>query len=722
MSSESFPCLYCDAPVPDGDRAGPAVCPACGRAQVACERYRVHGLLGKGGMGKVYAARREPDGEEVAVKVLVPRESSDWMAWELFERSSTVLRGLSHPALPKVYAFARAEPARLILVRAAYDGGTLQERIEEQQRRLEPGQVRALLVKLLELLAYLAELVPPVVHRDIKPANIMFRSPEDWDPVLVDFDTVAAPRGLGSGLTIVGTPGYAAPEQFAGDATPSSDLYSLGATMLFVVTHLDADAIPRRDGRLCPGELLDEVDEPLRRVLLAMVEPDRHARPASARAVLAALEARSVAAAPPPGAGGAAPAAPAATGPIGVVVGKHGGAVHGGVEGYAKDDYIGRVSHGALVRLLDHRIYKNEFGLDIIQIKVLKNEWSRELGATCWVNLAATSFRDHVDEQARRIEEHVPDEAPEPAPPPPAPAKSGRGWPRGILGMAVGIVILTLIFGNAICGGGSRSAKKRATRTTTKPAAAKVDAAVEKERRECEAGVVASCFALGARYDRGRGVTVDQTRAVGLYERACDGRHLDACNDLGVMHVKGTGVAENAARGAELYRRACEGGVALSCRNLGNLYVQGTGVAKDEARAAELFQRACTIGDMSACTNLGYSYDRGRGVKLDHTRAADLYSRACDGGDLVGCKNLGLSYFEGEGVARDEARAVGLFRRGCDGDDYDACRHLGRAYAAGRGVVVDRAEALELLRKACRNRVEEACPERDRLGDAGAGK
>ncbi|HEY3356400.1 MAG TPA: serine/threonine-protein kinase [Polyangia bacterium] len=279
------PCPSCDAPI---DAAGLAagVCPACAGALVACERYRIRELLGRGGMATVYGATREPDGARVAVKVLVPRAPGDWLAWDLFERSSRVLAGLSHPALPTVYDFARAAPARLLLVREIFDGGTLAERIRVEDRRLTVGQVRRLLEALLQLLAYLHALVPPVVHRDTKPSNIMFRTAADWDPVLVDFDTIAAAPGQGTGLTIVATPGYTAPEQLGGDAGPASDLFSLGATLLFVVTHVEPDALPRAHGRFVLGDALAGLDPRLAAVLLQLVEPDRAARYAHAAEAL----------------------------------------------------------------------------------------------------------------------------------------------------------------------------------------------------------------------------------------------------------------------------------------------------------------------------------------------------------------------------------------------------------------------------------------------------
>jgi serine/threonine protein kinase len=99
--------------------------------------------------------------------------------------------------------------------------------------------------------------VPPVLHRDIKPANVILRP--DGAPVLVDFGAVrtvfrAAAEG---GSTVVGTFGYMPFEQYMGQASPASDLYALGATLLHVITGRGPAefATPRRRGRGARADL-----------------------------------------------------------------------------------------------------------------------------------------------------------------------------------------------------------------------------------------------------------------------------------------------------------------------------------------------------------------------------------------------------------------------------------------------------------------------------------
>jgi serine/threonine protein kinase len=281
----SFPCPHCDLDTEPGD--------ACGRCKgslVIGEHpgWRIQRSLGKGGTGHVYEAL-DAGGARVAVKSIPLVERLDPKALELFEHGSRLLKSLDHPRVPRVHAFVHDERGRAFLVREILDGGTLAERIADDANRVTPAIFEKILIDLLTLLGELHGRVPPIVHRDIKPQNIMFRSADDWDPVLADFDSVALPEAKRSGLTIVGTPGYCAPEQFAGIVSPAADLYSLGATMLFVATHEEPDRLPRVDGRFDVGRQLDALPARVRDAVLHLVEPERSTRTRSADEALREL-------------------------------------------------------------------------------------------------------------------------------------------------------------------------------------------------------------------------------------------------------------------------------------------------------------------------------------------------------------------------------------------------------------------------------------------------
>lgn len=283
-----FPCLHCNADVP----AGAASCPECARPPVVCGRYRLEAVLGKGGMGTVYDARDTADGSPVAVKLVTLKDGVDWKVFELFERGTEVLRQLRHSCLPKLHAFEKTAAGALVLVRERFDGGSLEERVLERHRRYSPAELRRMLETLLDLLDYLHGRAPPVLHRDIKASNIMFRTAADEAPVLVDFDTVAAPGDQTHRTTLVVSPGYTAPEQYAGDVSPASDLYSLGATMLLAATGTHPDELPRRDGRFVVDAPLRHLPDDLRSVILRLVEPEKRNRFARAEEALAVLRAK----------------------------------------------------------------------------------------------------------------------------------------------------------------------------------------------------------------------------------------------------------------------------------------------------------------------------------------------------------------------------------------------------------------------------------------------
>ena len=104
----------------------------------------------------------------------------------------------------------------------------------------------------MEILVALHSQTPPVIHRDIKPENIVLKSPinshkqKGWAVCLVDFGAVQNTyyNTLMRASTVVGTSGYMAPEQFLGPAVPATDLYGLGATLLYLLTHRSPAELP----------------------------------------------------------------------------------------------------------------------------------------------------------------------------------------------------------------------------------------------------------------------------------------------------------------------------------------------------------------------------------------------------------------------------------------------------------------------------------------------
>lgn len=257
---------------------------------VIADRYEVVRTLGSGAFGHTLLAQDRQLGRAVAVKVLHPRAASNWKAFELFEREASVLRDLRHPGVPAVHATFRAQwegSDAAFLVMEFIDGTPLATLIAEN-RHLDSAEVLQLLVDALSLLEYLHSRVPPILHRDIKPANLILR--QDGAPALVDFGAVRNVFRADDdpGSTVVGTYGYMPYEQYMGQASPSSDLFSLGATFLHLITGRAPAQFMSEAGRLEVPQTLP-CDERLREVLTRMLAPvpgDRFQSAHEARAAL----------------------------------------------------------------------------------------------------------------------------------------------------------------------------------------------------------------------------------------------------------------------------------------------------------------------------------------------------------------------------------------------------------------------------------------------------
>jgi Protein kinase domain len=263
------------------------------RGTVIDDRYRILGVLGEGNSGTTYRAEAIGTGEIVALKAL-SLQGADWKLVDLFEREAVILKSLNHPAIPSYRdSFfvdtieAGSENRVFYLAQTLAPGRTLADWVRSGWRATEP-ELRSIASQLLEILTYLQRVKPPIIHRDIKPQNIL-RS-EDGQLFLVDFGAVGHTyhSTMMRGSTVVGTFGYMAPEQFRGQANASTDLYGLGATLLFLLTRRSPAELPTANLAL---QFRDKVQLSDRFCdwLESLLAPDPKQRPLNAAQALAAL-------------------------------------------------------------------------------------------------------------------------------------------------------------------------------------------------------------------------------------------------------------------------------------------------------------------------------------------------------------------------------------------------------------------------------------------------
>lgn len=211
------------------------------------ERYELHEVIGKGGMGTVYRARDRVLNRDVAIKVLDDRGDLDLGASARLLRESYILASLEHPGIVPVHDAGELENGGPYYVMQLVRGKRLDEHAAGGISR---GDALRLMLRLAEIVAFTND--KGIVHRDLKPANVMIGpfgevlvldwgiakvltrdSVENSDPSQARSVTLPANGSTDDGV-VVGTPGYMAPEQAAGSSArvdQTADVYSLGVIM-----------------------------------------------------------------------------------------------------------------------------------------------------------------------------------------------------------------------------------------------------------------------------------------------------------------------------------------------------------------------------------------------------------------------------------------------------------------------------------------------------------
>ncbi|HEX2728234.1 MAG TPA: Stk1 family PASTA domain-containing Ser/Thr kinase [Rubrobacteraceae bacterium] len=227
------------------------------------KRYTLLNRLGSGGMAEVYLAHDEVLDRDVALKALREQYAEDESFVERFRREARNAASLSHPNIVQVYDQGRAENGTYYMAMEYVPGGTLKDRIVEHGA-LAPSEAAGLAAQVAEALAVAHD--RGIVHRDIKPQNVLMTP--SGETKVADFGIARAASATVMTQTnlVLGTAGYMAPEQAAGEkVSPATDLYSLGVVLYEMLT----------------GALPYEADTPIAIAMKHVNEPPRHPREAN---------------------------------------------------------------------------------------------------------------------------------------------------------------------------------------------------------------------------------------------------------------------------------------------------------------------------------------------------------------------------------------------------------------------------------------------------------
>lgn len=261
---ENLFCIHCGQPL---------------RVEKTIRQYQVLRTLGRGGMGTTYLVRNPwgapaPNGQFQS-KLLVLKEMNADVAQipkaqELFEREASTLKALNHPGIPRFYDFF-IDVGKKYLVMELIHGQDLEKHVRQHGPVLPP-QAIDWMIQTCEVLQYLHSQPVPIIHRDIKPSNLLVRAVNNRIVVL-DFGAVKpVDNRVG---TRIGAEGFSAPEQNQGRPVIQSDLYAIGACLVYLLTGESPQHFYRRSSqgyRLqlkdCPaislrlGKIIERATEP----------------------------------------------------------------------------------------------------------------------------------------------------------------------------------------------------------------------------------------------------------------------------------------------------------------------------------------------------------------------------------------------------------------------------------------------------------------------------
>lgn len=250
------------------------------------DRYRILGLIGKGGMGEVYKAEDIKLSQIVALKFLPDRLERDRAALDRFHAEVRTARQVSHANVCRVFDIGEIGGRHFLSMEYIHgdDLSSMLRRIG----RLPSDKAVVIARQLCFGLAAIHD--AGILHRDLKPANVIID--DNGRARITDFGIAGVEKELSGSEIRVGTPAYMSPEQITGDdVSQKSDIYSLGLLMYECFTGkqtFKADSIDdllqkqRTTAPTNPSDVLKDIDPLVEKTILQCLEKDPAERPKNA--------------------------------------------------------------------------------------------------------------------------------------------------------------------------------------------------------------------------------------------------------------------------------------------------------------------------------------------------------------------------------------------------------------------------------------------------------
>ena len=240
-------------------------------------KYKVLSKIGQGGMSVVYLALNERANKTWAIKEIRKDGVQDFTTVKQGLIAETnILKSLNHKYLPSIVDVIDDDETFLIVmdyIQGKSLNVILRESMEQEGYPISVEDTLSWAKQLCDVLYYLHTRPQPIIYRDMKPANVMLKP--DGEISLIDFGTARVFKtGNSEDTTCLGTPGYAAPEQYGGNGQtrPQTDIYCLGATFHHLITGRNPAATPFNFPKItqCRPTLLEETPKELRNILLGL--------------------------------------------------------------------------------------------------------------------------------------------------------------------------------------------------------------------------------------------------------------------------------------------------------------------------------------------------------------------------------------------------------------------------------------------------------------------